>query len=108
MVNGLGVGSNLPSGRTTEMVAAALDELDVPRRLRRARLRNPRILQMTSLAFAYSHFVPRQKSGNASKRLEALEEKARIHSDWYQRNNALIASYRFLAMIFGAWIAQNE
>ena len=108
MINGLGVGSNLPSGRTTEMVSAALDKLGVPRRLRRARLRNPRILQMTSLAFAYSHFVPQQKQGMASRRLESLEDKAKAHAEWYRRNNALIASYRFLAMVFGAWIAQNE
>lgn len=32
MINGLGVGSNLPSGRTTEMVSAALDKLGVPRK----------------------------------------------------------------------------
>ena len=108
MINGLGVSSNLPSGRTAEMVSTALDKLNVSRRLRRARLRNPRILQMTSLAFAYSHFVPQQKQGMASRRLEFLEDKAKAHAEWYRHNNALIASYRFLAMVFGAWIAQNE
>ena len=108
MINGLGVSSNLPSGRTTEMVAATLDELGVPRRLRRARLRNPRILQMTSLAFAYSHFVPEHKREMAAKRLEFLEEKAKVHADWYRRNNALTASYRFLSMVFGAWLGRDE
>lgn len=97
-----------PFGQNHGNVSAALDKLGVPRRLRRARLRNPRILQMTSLAFDYSHFVPQQKQGMASRRLESLEDKAKAHAEWYRRNNALIASYRFLAMVFGAWIAQNE
>ena len=36
---------------------------------------------MTSLAFAYSHFVPQQKQGMASRRLESLEDKAKAHAE---------------------------
>lgn len=105
MINGLGVGSNSLESRPPAMVSSALAEIGVSRRLRRARLRNPRILQMTSLAFAHGHFVPGQKRCAAAQRLEALKRRAKTNADWYAHSNALVASYRFLEKVFDDWLA---
>lgn len=105
MINGLGVGSNSLESRPPAMVSSALAEIGVSRRLRRARLRNPRILQMTSLAFAHGHFVPGQKRRAAAQRLEALKRRAKTNADWYAHSNALVASYRFLEKVFDDWLA---
>lgn len=100
MINGLGVSSNALADKPPAMVSTTLAEIGIPRRLRRARLRNPRILQMTSLALAYRHFVQENKRNSAVQKLESLKQRAKAHGEWYSRSNALVASYRFLEKVF--------
>lgn len=62
IVNGLGSPLGAPQLRYPATLAAALGEIGMSKRLRRSKMRNPRILQMAVLAYAYSRFVPREKA----------------------------------------------
>lgn len=48
-------------------VGRALGEIGMSKRLRRSKMRNPRILQMAVLAYAYSRFVPKEKAEEPPK-----------------------------------------
>ena len=63
IVNGLGSPLSAPQLRYPAPLAAALGEIGMSKRLRRSKMRNPRILQMAVLAYAYSRFVPKEKAG---------------------------------------------
>ena len=84
-------------------MAAALGEIGMSKRLRRSRMRNPRILQMAVLAYAYSRFVPREKAEGTPERLLALADRSKLHGDWYAGNTAITSAHDFLARFFEAW-----
>lgn len=67
-------------------------------------MRNPRILQMTVLAYVYSRFVPREKAAATPERLHALAEKSALHGDRYAGNVTIVSSHNFLARVFGSWL----
>ena len=62
IVNGLGSPLSAPQLRYPAPLAAALGEIGMSKRLRRSKMRNPRILQMAVRAYAYSRFVPKEKA----------------------------------------------
>lgn len=72
--------------------------------LRRAKMRNPRILQMAVLAYAYSRFVPREKAEGTPERLLALADRSKLHGDWYASNTVITSSHDFIARVFKAWL----
>lgn len=104
IVNGLGSSSSAPQLRYPTPLAAALGEIGVSKRLRRSKMRNPRILQMTVLAYAYSRFVPREKAEGTPERLLALADRSELHGDWYAGNTVIASSHDFIAMVFKAWL----
>lgn len=104
IVNGLGSSSSAPQLRYPAPLAAALGEIGVSKRLRRSKMRNPRILQMTVLAYAYSRFVPREKAEGTPERLLALADRSELHGDWYAGNTVIASSHDFIAMVFKAWL----
>lgn len=106
IVNGLGSSSNAPQLRYPAPLAAALGEIGVSKRLRRSKMRNPCILQMTVLAYSYSRFVPEEKAGRTPERLLALADRSELHGDWYTGNTAIASSHDFIAMVFKAWLGQ--
>jgi hypothetical protein len=65
--------------------------------LRRSKMRNPRILQMAVLAYAYSRFVPKEKAGGTPERLFALADRSKLHGDWYASNTVITSSHDFIA-----------
>ena len=93
-----------PQLRYPAPLAAALGEIGVSKRLRRSKMRNPRILQMTVLAYAYSRFVPREKAEGTPERLLALADRSELHGDWYAGNTVIASSHDFIAMVFKAWL----
>lgn len=104
IVNGLGSSSSAPQLRYPAPLAAALGEIGVSKRLRRSKMRNPRILQMTVLAYAYSRFVPRENAEGTPERLLALADRSELHGDWYAGNTVIASSHDFIAMVFKAWL----
>ena len=72
--------------------------------LRRSKMRNPRILQMAVLAYAYSRFVPREKAEGTPERLLALADRSKLHGDWYASNTVITSSHDFIARVFEAWL----
>lgn len=72
--------------------------------LRRSKMRNPRILQMAVLAYAYSRFVPKEKAGGTPERLLALADRSKLHGDWYASNTVITPSHDFIARVFEAWL----
>ena len=96
-----------PQLRYPAPLAAALGEIGVSKRLRRSKMRNPRILQMTVLAYAYSRFVPREKAEGTPERLLALADRSELHGDWYAGNTVIASSHDFIEMVFKAWLGQD-
>lgn len=72
--------------------------------LRRSKMRNPRILQMAVLAYAYSRFVPKEKAEGTPERLLALADRSKLHGDWYASNTVIASSHDFIARVFEAWL----
>ncbi len=104
IVNGLGLSPNALQLRYPAPLAAALGEIGMSKRLRRSKMRNPRILQMAVLAYAYSRFVPEEKTRGTSNRLRALADRAKLHGDWYASNTVITSSHDFIARVFRAWL----
>ena len=104
MINGLGSGAPAPSIRTPQDVAIALGALGFNRRARRSRLRNPRVLQMTLLAYAFDKFVPWGKRAAVAARLDALEARALKNREWYSGVPLVESSYGFLSRVFDGWL----
>lgn len=104
IINGLGPGAPSTSIRLPSEVASALESLGINKRSRRSKMRNPRVLQMTVLAYAYKRFVPLEKRVGVSDRLSALELLAKKHSDWYAGLTGIVSAYRFLEKVFDGWL----
>lgn len=104
IVNGLGSPLSAAQLRYPAPLAAALGEIGMSKRLRRSKMRNPRILQMAVLAYAYSRFVPREKAEVTPERLLALADRSKLHSDWYASNTVITSSHDFIARVFEAWL----
>lgn len=104
IVNGLGSPLGAPQLRYPAALAAALGEIGMSKRLRRSKMRNPRILQMAVLAYAYSRFVPREKAEGTPERLLALADRSKLHGDWYAGNTVITSSHDFIARVFEAWL----
>lgn len=103
IINGLGPSSRSPN-RYPARVAKSLDNLGLSKRLRRSKMGNPRVLQMTVLAYAYAHFVPRQKRESAVNRLGSFERRAKANSGWYGKNTVILSAYDYLSKVFEAWL----
>lgn len=99
ILNGLGCVAD-EQIRYPSAVAVALEEIGVTKRLRRSKMRNPRMLQMTVLAYAFSRFVPTDRRSGTAKRLEALKHRALENAEWYSRNNVVESCYGFLSRVF--------
>ena len=104
IVNGLGFPLGAPQLRYPAPLAAALGEIGMSKRLRRSKMRNPRILQMAVLAYAYSRFVPKEKAEGTPERLLALADRSKLHGDWYASNTVITSSHDFIARVFKAWL----
>lgn len=104
IVNGLGSPLSAPQLRYPATLAAALGEIGMSKRLRRSKMRNPRILQMAVLAYAYSRFVPKEKAEGTPERLLALADRSKLHGDWYASNTVITSSHDFIARVFEAWL----
>ena len=104
IVNGLGSPLGAPQLRYPASLAAALGEIGMSKRLRRSKMRNPRILQMAVLAYAYSRFVPREKAEGTPERLLALADRSKLHGDWYASSTVITSSHDFIARVFEAWL----
>lgn len=104
IVNGLGSPLSAPQLRYPATLAAALGKIGMSKRLRRSKMRNPRILQMAVLAYAYSRFVPKEKAEGTPERLLALADRSKLHGDWYASNTVITSSHDFIARVFEAWL----
>ena len=104
IVNGFGSPLSAPQLRYPAPLAAALGEIGMSKRLRRSKMRNPRILQMAVLAYAYPRFVPREKAEGTPERLLALADRSKLHGDWYASNTVITSSHDFIARVFEAWL----
>ena len=104
IINGLGSLVGASQMRYPPALAAALGNIGVSRRLRRSKMRNPRILQMTVLAYAHSRFVPRERDAGTPERLCELAARAALHDSWYAGNTVITSSRDFLARVFDAWL----
>lgn len=78
--------------------------MGVNRRLRRSKLRNPRMLQMTALAYAFSVLAAPGRRLEVAGELDALEQRALRNAAWYDGNNVIESSYRFLSRVFDGFL----
>lgn len=106
IINGLGPGAPASVIRTPQEIAEALEEMGVNRRSRRSKLRNPRVLQMTVLAYAFSALVPHSRRLEAVDKLDDLERRALRNAHWYSGNSAIAPSYGFLSRVFDGFFRQ--
>ena len=91
--------------RTPREVALALDEMDINRRARRAKMANPRVQQITMMAFAYREMVAGFHTREMCRGLVgALKYHAVEHADWYTNTDCVVSAYRFLAKVFDNWV----
>lgn len=104
IINGFVPNGQDSSIRTPQDIALSLGALGFNKRARRSKLRNPRILQITALAYAFGRLVSQEKRGETSARLDALETRANRNSDWYSGIPLLGSSFRFLAKVFDGWL----
>lgn len=103
---GLGI-SSATSTRYPASVAKALGDAGVSKRLRRSKMRNPRVLQTTVLAYACNRFVTRERQARAYDGFLAFRQRAEENSDWYRGNTTIISAYDFLSKVFQAWLSQR-
>ncbi len=91
--------------RTPREVAVALDGIGINRRSRRAKMANPRVQQITMMAFAYREMVTGSHTREMCKDLVgALERRAVEHADWYANVDSVVSAYKFLAKVFDNWV----
>ena len=91
--------------RTPREVALALDEMGINRRARRAKMANPRVQQITMMAFAYREMVAGSHTREMCRGLvDALKHRAVEHADWYTNTDCVVSTYRFLAKVFDNWV----
>ena len=91
--------------RTPREVALALNEMGINRRARRAKMANPRIQQITMMAFAYREMVAGFHTREMCRGLVgALKHRAVEHADWYTNTDCVVSAYRFLAKVFDNWV----
>lgn len=103
IVNGLGESPERPI-RYPSAIASSLESIGISRRLRRSKMRNPRVLQMTVLAYTYMRFVPEEKRGRSIEQFQLFKSRAERHCDWYNNNTAIVSTYKYLSRIFEAWL----
>lgn len=104
IINGFAPSGQIPPIRTPRDVALSLGALGFNKRARRSKLRNPRILQITTLAYAFDKFVSQEKRNGTSARLNALETRASRNSEWYSGIPLLGSSFGFLTKVFDGWL----
>lgn len=104
IINGFAPSEQVSSIRTPQDVALSLGALGFNKRARRSKLRNPRILQITTLAYAFDRLVSQEKRNGTSARLDALETRANRNSDWYSGIPLLGSSFGFLTKVFDGWL----
>ena len=104
IINGFAPGET-STIRTPREVALALDEMDINRRARRAKMANPRVQQITMMAFAYREMVAGFHTREMCRGLVgALKYHAVEHADWYTNTDCVVSAYRFLAKVFDNWV----
>lgn len=103
IINGLGISSDTPT-RYPASVASALGSAGFSKRLRRSKMRNPRVLQMTVLAYAYAHFAPQEGQVKAYRGFLSFKQRAERNSDWYSGNTTVGSAYDFLSKVFQIWL----
>lgn len=81
IINGLSPSVRAPQSRYSAQLAAALDEIGMSKRLRRSKMRNPRILQMAVLAYTYSRFVSKGRADGISDKLHILVDRFKLHDE---------------------------
>lgn len=104
IINGFVLSGQVPPIRTPQDVALSLGALGFNKRARRSKLRNPRILQIITLAYAFDRFVSQEKRNGTSARLDALEMRASRNSEWYSGIPLLESSFGFIAKVFDGWL----
>ena len=103
IINGFAPGET-STIRTPREVALALDEIGINRRARRAKMANPRVQQITMMAFAYREMVAGSHTREMCRGLvDALKHRAVKHADWYTNTDCVVSTYRFLAKVFDNW-----
>ena len=104
IINGFASGET-STIRTPREVALALDEMGINRRARRAKMANPRIQQITMMAFAYREMVTGSHTREMCRGLVgALKHRVVEHADWYTNTDCVVSAYRFLAKVFDNWV----
>ena len=103
IINGFAPGET-STIRTPREVALALDEIGINRRARRAKMANPRVQQITMMAFAYREMVAGSHTREMCRDLVgALKHRAVKHADWHTNTDCVVSAYRFLAKVFDNW-----
>jgi len=104
IINGFAPGET-SAIRTSREVALALDEMGINRRARRAKMANPRVQQITMMAFAYREMVAGSHTREMCRGLVGtLKHRAVEHADWYTSTDCGTSAYRFLAKVFDNWV----
>ena len=104
IINGFASGET-STIRTSREVAVALDEIGINRRSRRSKMANPRVQQITMMAFAYREMVTGSHTREMCRGLiGALERRATEHAGWYTNVDSVVSSYRFLTRVFDNWV----
>lgn len=104
IVNGFTSGES-SAIRTPKEVAVALGEIGVNKRARRSKMANPRIQQITMVAYAYRELVTGAHSREMCRELVgSLISRIHLHADWYEDVDSVRSSFDFLTTVFDNWI----
>ena len=91
--------------RTPKEVAIALGEIGINKRAQRSKMANPRIQQITMVAYAYHGLVTGIHSREMCLELvDSLKKRINLHADWYEGVDSVHSSFDFLNTVFVNWI----
>lgn len=83
---------------------AALAEIGLSHRVRTAKMKNPRIRQITTLMYLHSRLVTRGSGkGRASADLTRLKDRMSSTAGLIRSNDAIRSSFGFLETLIDSW-----
>lgn len=89
---------------TSKTVSAAVAKAGIGKRARSAKMRNPRLQQMTTFLWAYNRLVVGDTCReNARKSMRRLKGRIGEHAEYYERNDTIRSSFDFLEKLLDAW-----
>jgi abortive infection bacteriophage resistance protein len=103
IINGFGHRDST-SVRLNPDVGKALTDMNIGKKARKARLRNPRMQQLVTLLYTYKEFVGDGSiQSNTNKNIASFFEQIDKEASFYKGNSLIRSSFEFLNRLFDNW-----